>query len=76
MNKKIIYMGLIILPVYISNSTLGLIISILLAPKYTYPVIITHNTLVTDANFLPDWKRICPRDDQTEDCLRSGNCKA
>jgi hypothetical protein len=53
MNKKIIYMGLIILPVYISNSTLGLIISILLAPKYTCPMIITHNTLVTDANFIP-----------------------
>lgn len=75
MNKKI-YMGLIILPVYISNSTLGLIISILLASQYTFPMIITHSTLVNNANFLPDLKRICARDDQTEDCLRSGNCKA
>ncbi len=75
MNKKI-YMGLIILPVYISNSTLGLIISILLVSQYICIVIITHNALVTHANFLPDWKRICARDDQTEDCLRSGNCKA
>jgi hypothetical protein len=75
MNEKI-YMGLIILPVYLSNSTLGLIISILLVSQYIYIVIITHNALVTHANFLLDSKPIYARHYQTEDCLRSGNCKA
>ncbi|MGM3304909.1 hypothetical protein ACSQ6I_02815 [Anabaena sp. WFMT] len=69
-------MRLMILPVCLSNSTSGIASSNLSLFQYMLPMTIAQNTIVADANFQPEFKKnIHARDDQTEDCLRSGICK-
>ncbi|MEA5552554.1 hypothetical protein VB713_16555 [Anabaena cylindrica UHCC 0172] len=75
MNRKI-YMRLMLLPVCLSNSISGLASSNFSLFQYISPMTIAQNTIVADANFQPEFnKNIQARDDQTEDCLRSGICK-
>jgi hypothetical protein len=74
--KRKVYIGLMVLPVCLFNSTLGLASSNLSSFQYMLPMTIAHNTVATKANFPPGLhKKIQARDDQTEDCLRLGICK-
>ncbi|TAF11233.1 MAG: hypothetical protein EAZ77_01360 [Nostocales cyanobacterium] len=68
-------MGLMILPMCLSNSTLGFGSSNLLLFQYVQHRAIAHNSVVTNADFQLKIQNIGARDDQTEDCLRLGICK-
>lgn len=74
--KRKVYTGLMVLPVCLFNSSLGLTSSNLSLFQYMLPTAIAHNTVATKANFSPGLhQKIQARDDQTEDCLRLGICK-
>lgn len=67
MNKQIC-ISLVVLPVYLHNPASKMISNgLLLSTRLILPLSITH------VHFSP--KVIFARDDQTEDCLRTGGCK-
>lgn len=73
--NRTIYLGLIVLGVYLYNSFWGILSSNLLASHYAMPIAFSHNTAVNHANSVTELEIIYGRDEQTEECLRSGNCK-
>ncbi|MDZ8186107.1 MAG: hypothetical protein RMX96_14795 [Nostoc sp. ChiSLP02] len=73
--NRTICIGLMALPVYLSNAQLGNVCSNVLIVKNHLPSIAFLMVDSTNAqlDILP-WQ-ISARDDQTEDCLRTGICK-
>ncbi|MBD2517126.1 hypothetical protein H6G93_19320 [Nostoc sp. FACHB-973] len=73
--NRTICIGLMALPIYLSNAELGNVCGNLSIVKNQLPKIAALVVYTTNApsGILP-WQ-ISARDDQTEDCLRSGICK-
>ncbi|MFN6517662.1 MAG: hypothetical protein RMY29_024695 [Nostoc sp. CreGUA01] len=73
--NRTICIGLMALPIYLSNTELGNVcnnVSIVKNQLSTIAALVVYSTN-TASNIFP-WQ-ISARDDQTEDCLRSGICK-
>ncbi|MBL1200576.1 MAG: hypothetical protein RMY62_009815 [Nostoc sp. ZfuVER08] len=73
--NRTICIGLMALPIYLSNAELSNVYSNVSIVKNQFPTIATVMvySMNTPFDILP-WQ-ISARDDQTEDCLRSGICK-
>ncbi|MDZ8081990.1 MAG: hypothetical protein RMY36_017340 [Nostoc sp. SerVER01] len=73
--NRTICIGLMALPVYLSNPELGNVysnVSIVKNQLSTVAALMVYSTKASSGIFPWD---ISARDDQTEDCLRSGICK-
>ncbi|MBD2388632.1 hypothetical protein [Cylindrospermum sp. FACHB-282] len=73
--NRTICAGLMALPVYLYNSSVGFASSGVPLFKQIFPITITQSATSKEAKlYIVPWK-ITARDDQPEDCLRSGICK-
>lgn len=73
--NRTICMGLMALPVYLYNSGVGFASSGVPFFKQMFPITVAQSATNTDAQLYIVPLAIAARDDQPEDCLRSGICK-